>query len=143
MTVSGILGHKGHRVVTVPSDLSVAAAAATLAREGIGAVAVRDGDGPVLGILSERDIVRSIAGHGAAALDLKVRDLMTREVLFCAPGDSIDEVMALMTERRIRHLPVQQEGRLVGIVSIGDVVKHRIEQTEREAQALRQYIATG
>jgi CBS domain-containing protein len=143
MTVAEILRHKGEQVVTLASAATLADAVALLVRERIGAVLVRDGEGPVQGIVSERDIVRSIAAHGSAALTTPVRELMSRAVQFCQPEDSIHHVMALMTERRFRHLPVQREGRLAGIVSIGDVVKLRIEQTEQEAQALRQYIATG
>ena len=142
MTMADILRSKGSRIISVQPGDSVVAAAAVLSREGIGAVLVREGE-RVAGILSERDIVRCVAKHGEAAMRIPVADMMTRGVVFCTPEDSIDEVMSLMTERRFRHLPVQDRGRLVGIVSIGDVVKHRIEKTEREAQALREYIATG
>jgi len=142
MNVAEILRNKGSRIVSVQPSDTVVAAAALLSREGIGAVLVRDGD-RVAGILSERDIVRCVAAHGEGALRLPVSDTMTRGVVFCSPQDSIDEVMSLMTERRFRHLPVQEHGKLVGLVSIGDVVKRRIESTEREARALREYIATG
>jgi CBS domain-containing protein len=95
----------------------------------------------VLGIISERDIARAVADRGAALGDMRVGDLMTREVVTCAPDDSIGEIMAIMTERRFRHLPVMQDGAMCGIISIGDVVKSRLEEVENEAAAMREYIA--
>ena len=114
-----------------------------LAREGIGAVLVLDRAGRVAGILSERDLVRGLASHGERATTLGVAEVMTRNVVFCRPEDSIDRVMSEMTTRRFRHLPVTDNGRLTGIVSIGDVVKYRLMETEAEAESLRQYIAAG
>jgi CBS domain-containing protein len=143
MNVSQILKQKGNRIVSMPEDAMVSEAAAVLAREGIGAVLVLDRSGRVAGIVSERDLVRCMAAHGAAAFNLTVTEVMTRNVVFCRPLDSIDRVMSEMTERRFRHLPVTDNGRLVGIVSIGDVVKYRLMETEAEAESLRQYIAAG
>lgn len=143
MYVHAILKHKGQDVVSAGPTDDVVETARLLNRHRIGAVVVRDADGHVAGILSERDIVRGIAESGAACLGLKVADLMTREVVSCRPDDSIDDIMALMTERRIRHLPVMEDGRLVGVISIGDVVKRRIAEIESEASSLREYIATG
>lgn len=143
MYVHAILKHKGQDVVSAGPTDDVVETARLLNRHRIGAVVVRDADGHVAGILSERDIVRGIAESGAACLGLKVADLMTREVVSCRPDDSIDDIMALMTERRIRHLPVMEDGRLAGVISIGDVVKRRIAEIESEASSLREYIATG
>lgn len=143
MNVATILKHKGGRVVSIHADETLAEAARLLSREGIGAVLVRDPHGKVVGIISERDVVRQVAQSGEHALKTTVGQCMTRDVVFCTPTDSIDRVMAMMTERRFRHLPVMDRSELVGIISIGDVVKNRIAETEMEAQALRQYIATG
>lgn len=143
MTVAAILQTKGDRVVAVQPGESLATVCAVLTREGIGAAVVREGAGRVVGVISERDIVRGIAAHGSGILASPVERLMTRDVLYCAPQDSIGNVMQMMTSRRVRHLPVLNGGRLIGIVSIGDVVKWRIAETEQEAEALRQYIATG
>jgi CBS domain-containing protein len=141
MTVAQVLREKGSRVHTIDVDESAQAAAERLDRERIGALVVMSGADQVAGIISERDLVRGVAREGAAALQRKVADLMTREVVFTAPGDTLEHVMGMMTERRIRHLPVQKNDRLVGIVSIGDVVKLRIAKTEMEAAELRRYIA--
>jgi len=143
MNVAQILKHKGNRIIAVSPGESVIDAARLLSREGIGAVLARDPGGKVVGIISERDVVRTMAKHGVAALTMTVAECMTRDVVFCTPHQSIDQVMSMMTSRRFRHMPVQERGELVGIISIGDVVKQRIEETEMEAQALRQYIATG
>ena len=143
MNVAQILKHKGRRIIAVRPGESIADAARVLSREGIGAVLARDPSGKVVGIISERDVVRTLAQHGDKALAMSVAECMTRDVVFCTPHDSIDRVMSMMTSRRFRHLPVQDRGELVGIISIGDVVKQRLEETEMEAQALRQYIATG
>ena len=109
----------------------------------IGAILIRDDDGFVSGVLSERDIVRGLAVMGAGCLETPVSELMTREVVFCGPEDDINTIMAIMTDRRIRHLPVMRDNQLLGIISIGDVVKFRIEEIETEAATMRQYIATG
>jgi CBS domain-containing protein len=143
MNVSQILKQKGNRIVSVPEDATVGEAATVLAREGIGAVLVLDRAGRVAGILSERDLVRGLASHGPRVGTLGVGEVMTRNVVFCRPEDSIDRVMSEMTTRRFRHLPVTDNGRLTGIVSIGDVVKYRLMETEAEAESLRQYIAAG
>ena len=143
MLVQTILNVKGTDVVSMMPSETVAAAAAILTRHRIGAVLVRDEIGALVGILSERDIVRGIAQEGAGVLSRPVTALATREVISCDPEDDMDHVMGLMTRRRFRHLPVMRDGRLVGLVSIGDVVKHRLAEVEGETQALRQYIAAG
>jgi len=140
MTVSAILSDKGGTVFTERKETSIAEACAELARRRIGAVIITDGDDKVVGILSERDIVRRLAQHGAAVLDMTVGDCMTKEVETCRREDSIPDVMARMTNGRFRHFPVVEGGRLVGVISIGDVVKHRIEEAEQEAAHIREYI---
>lgn len=142
MTVERILSGKGSAVVTIEPDTDLESAARLLIEHRIGAVLAMRG-GAIAGVLSERDIVRAIAADGAAALAKPVSALMTEEVVTCRRTDSIAEVMGLMTARRFRHVPVVEEGRLLGIVSIGDLVKERIAQTEHEAAALRDYISAG
>lgn len=142
MNVATILKAKGSDVATVNPDLTLADAAGLLTERGIGAVVVMEGR-RVLGIVSERDIVKAVARGGAEALKAHVRDVMTTRVITCSLNDSVDELMDSMTEGRFRHLPVIEDGELVGIVSIGDVVKHRIAETVMETEALRLYIATG
>jgi CBS domain-containing protein len=143
MLVRSILQSKGSRVVATRPEASVGETARLMAENNIGAVLVLDEGGAVAGIISERDIVRDLARHGRSAPDRPVADLMTRTVLHCAPDATIDEVMAVMTEKRVRHLPVIEDGRLVGLVSIGDVVKWRLEETRQEAEALRDYVLAG
>lgn len=143
MYVETILKTKGREVIAVKPGESVASAAETLHRRRIGAALVLDEDGSVVGMLSERDVVRGLALHGGVVLGKRVSDLMTAEVLTCEPGDPVDHIMSIMTERRVRHLPVVRHGKLVGVISIGDVVKHRLAEIESEAQRLREYIATG
>jgi len=145
MNVAAILKGKSGAIATVRSDTSVAEAAKLLASRRIGAVLVDGGKGAggLAGILSERDIVRGLAERGAGVLDRPVGDLMTRDVVVTTSSHTIDRVMGLMTERRIRHLPVVDNGALVGVISIGDVVKHRIAEIEREAEALRTYITAA
>lgn len=143
MHVGSILKSKGSAVVTIGPEISVKAAVAVLNERRIGAVVVVEKDGRIAGILSERDIVKAIAESGARALDVRVGDLMTHDVVTCAPEDTVDQIMAIMTQRRVRHVPVVENNRLAGIVSIGDVVKSRIEATELEAQSLREYVMTG
>jgi CBS domain-containing protein len=141
MNVEAILRNKGRKVFTVAPDAKVAAAADLLRRHGIGALVVsRDGTSAD-GIISERDIVHALAEHGGAALDFEVARLMSRRVITGKPDDSIAELMALMTERRIRHIPVIERGALAGIVSIGDVVKNRLDEVESEASSMREFIA--
>lgn len=139
MTVAAILQTKGPEVIAARPDQTLEAAARLMTDRRIGSVLVRDGD-DVVGILSERDIVRAIARDGAAALTQSVASSMTRDVVFGELGDTVDKVLGLMTERRIRHLPVKDHGRLIGLVSIGDVVKKRIEDVEQEAEGLRAFV---
>ncbi|MEL3891419.1 CBS domain-containing protein [Ferrovibrio sp. MS7] len=143
MNVAMILKDKGGAMISARPGDTVAAACRLLAGHGIGAVLILNPDGAIAGILSERDVVRGLAQYGASLLERDVDVLMTRNVMVCSPGDTIEDVMHVMTKRRIRHLPVVEENRLVGMISIGDVVKRRIADTELEAEALRQYIATG
>ena len=144
MNVEFILKGKGRAVVTVAPDASVEQAVALLSRRGIGALVVSDDDGTtVAGILSERDVVRALGEHGVGILTQPVSALMTRHVFTCAPHDSIADLMAEMTDKRIRHLPVVENGRLAGIVSIGDVVKNRLDEVETEANSLRQFITSA
>lgn len=143
MQVKHILREKGREVVTMSSDATLSEAARLLARKHIGAVVVRDGDGMLAGILSERDIVHALSEESVQALAKPVSRYMTRTVATCSEFDSTDELMELMTEKRFRHVPVVEEDRLVGIVSIGDVVKSRIEETVHEARTLREYIAAA
>ena len=142
MYVKDILRDKGDAVFTVAPEASVTELAKSLVRQRIGAAVVIDGEGGLVGVVSERDIVHCVAERGAAAVECKVSELMTKTVHTGTPETMIDEVMSLMTERRIRHLPVIEDGKLAGIISIGDVVKHRIASVEREANQLRDYIRT-
>ncbi|WP_428246162.1 CBS domain-containing protein [Ferrovibrio sp.] len=143
MSVAMILKDKGGGMVSARPEDTVAAVCRLLAGHGIGAVLVLNPDGGIAGILSERDVVRGLAQYGTGLLERTADTLMTRNVMVCSPADTVEDVMHVMTKRRIRHLPVVEEGRLVGMISIGDVVKRRIAATELEAEALRQYIATG
>jgi CBS domain-containing protein len=143
MTVKAILAAKGGAVVTIEPNTNVLAAARLLAERRIGALVVTGADRRVVGILSERDIVLRLAGQGAAALDLPLTEVMTRRVTTCTPSDTISSVMERMTDGKFRHLPVVEQGRLTGIVSIGDVVKYRLQEMEREQSALRDYIQTA
>ena len=141
MNVNDILKAKGREVATVAPDATVTEAVRLLHRRGIGALVVTADANRLDGILSERDIVHALAARGAAVLDMRVSELMTRRVVTCAPNDTIAELMGEMTRRRIRHLPVVDRGRLAGLVSIGDVVKNRLDEIESEAQSLKTYIA--
>ncbi|MCO6385957.1 CBS domain-containing protein [Aliihoeflea sp. 40Bstr573] len=143
MTVKTILDAKGRDVVTVEPTMTLAQAARLLSERRIGAVVVTKEGSKIAGILSERDIVRQIALRGAAALDEAISSAMTARVKTCQEGHTVNQVMEIMTRGRFRHLPVEREGRLAGIVSIGDVVKQRIEDVEREADEIRHYIATA
>lgn len=142
MFVSDILSQKGGLVHTVTSGTSVGQVSQQLSVRRIGSVLVVD-DEAVSGIVSERDLVRAFASHGAAAMELEARHVMTRDVTSCDPDDSIDHVMELMTRGRFRHLPVVRRGELLGLVSIGDVVKARLEETRHETEALKAYIVAG
>jgi CBS domain-containing protein len=143
MTVRAILDLKGRDVTTIAPDRTLGEAALLLSQHKIGALVVTGADHRVTGILSERDIVKAISAGGAAALEEKLSTRMTREVITCGPHDTMAELMGRMTAGRFRHLPVIENGRLVGIVSIGDVVKHRLAEMERESSALRDYIRTA
>lgn len=143
MTVARILDEKGREVVTTQPHRTLKEVIALLAAKGIGAVVVADASLAVLGILSERDVVRVLAQSGAAALDDPVSRHMTPKVVTATRNDTIDHVMAAMTEGRFRHLPVVEDGRLIGIISIGDVVKRHVNALDTERQALREYIATA
>lgn len=143
MTVAWILKQKGRNVVSALPGTSVAHAVSLLERHNIGAVVVVDEQHRVLGILSERDIVRILATQGPAALNEAVAGHMTRNVVVCSEHHSIDWLMEQMTSRRFRHIPVAENDRLAGIVSIGDVVKHKLASAESEAAQMRQYFAAG
>jgi CBS domain-containing protein len=139
MNVLTILRGKGSEVITIAPTATVMDAARIMTDKRIGAVLVLD-KGRVVGVVSERDIVRTVANKGVAALYFEVHQLMTSDVFTSSRDATIDEMMAIMTERRIRHIPIVEDGQLYGLVSIGDVVKYRIEETEKEAEALRDYI---
>jgi CBS domain-containing protein len=141
MLVSQILKDKGDMVFTASPTDSVAAVAALLQSRRVGAMVVLDDAHNVAGIVSERDIVRIVAEQGADGLTHPISACMSREVIFAEPGESVDELLARMTDRRIRHLPVCRSGRLVGIVSIGDLVKSKIAETVAEAETLKAYIS--
>ena len=143
MAVAHILRQKGSDVITVSPSDSVQSIVDTLTRHRIGAVVVVDRAGGIAGIVSERDVVRAMAGNAASVVSKTAQDIMTAEVMTCEPGDSEAELMQLMTENRIRHLPVLSGGRLAGMVSIGDVVKLRMESIEREAEEMKTYIASA
>ena len=141
MQVSVLLQNKGSDVVSVGPDASVADVVAVLAEHRIGAVVVSADGRHIDGVLSERDVVRALSRDGGAALERPARDLMTAEVFTCQPDTTVEELMSLMTDRRIRHIPVLVEGNLAGLVSIGDVVKDRISSLEQETKVLHDYIA--
>jgi CBS domain-containing protein len=138
MNVDGILRSKGARVVTIQPDASVADLVVGLRDAGIGAMVVSSDGRTVDGIVSERDVVRALAQHGRGVMDRPVSEVMTRNVVTCSPRDSVKQLMTEMTRRRIRHLPVVEDGALAGIVSIGDVVKNRLEEMETETNVLRE-----
>ena len=142
MLVSQILRTKGEAVLTTKPGEAVSAVAELLHSRGIGALVVLEAD-KVAGIVSERDIVRAVAKDGAAALKKPVSDYMTKNVFFAEPGETVDSLLSRMTDRRIRHLPVCKNERLVGIVSIGDLVKWKISEVEAEADGLKAYIAAS
>ncbi len=143
MQVKHILGNKGREVVTISSDATLSEAARELARHRIGALVVRNEDGSILGVISERDIVRAVSEASVFALPKPVSAYMTRAVATCSESDTVDSLMETMTSGRFRHLPVVDDDRLVGIVSIGDIVKTRIAETVEEATTLREYIAAA
>jgi CBS domain-containing protein len=144
MNVAALVNAKGSRVVTTRRETPVEALVHRMTAERIGAVVVtRRNDDRIEGMISERDIIRGLAENGPAVLTMRAADLMTRAVRTCAPTDSIKHIMAIMTRSRIRHLPVVQEHRLCGIVSIGDVVKYRLEVMELEINVLRDLCITS
>jgi CBS domain-containing protein len=139
MTIAAILGGKGQEVISIGVDRTVAEAVDLLAEKRIGAVPVLDGD-TIAGIFSERDVIHCLRQFGASALDRKVGQVMTAPAITAAPEQSVLGALSLMTRRRIRHLPVMEGGRCIGFVSIGDLVKYRIDRIESEADAMRAYI---
>ena len=143
MNVGELIEAKGSRVVTINPKVLIAHAIEVLHREGIGAIVACDGDGSIVGVISERDIVRGLATQSDDVRTLRVSEVMTKKVVTCRPDDSIKDVMATMTLRRVRHLPMVEDGKLVGIVSIGDVVKHRLEDMETETRILREQVIAG
>ncbi|HEU5272410.1 MAG TPA: CBS domain-containing protein [Xanthobacteraceae bacterium] len=143
MTVKEILSHKGSDVVTTDPSASVSEAIKLLAARRIGAVVVTGADRRMVGILSERDIVRALAEKGAQALDMTISEIMTRKVITCGIGETVCELMERMTTGKFRHVPVVEQGRLAGIISIGDVVKSRVQEMEQESAALQDYIRTA
>ena len=142
MTVRSILDSKGHNILSIEPDAKLAAAVKILGERKIGAVLVMS-QGKVDGILSERDIVRVLADRGAKVLDEPVSTVMTRKVVSCRQSDTVGGIMEMMTIGKFRHLPVIEDGRVVGLISIGDVVKWRVQEYEREQEALRDYIKTA
>lgn len=152
MLIEHILHHKGREVATIPADAPVADAVAGLRERNVGALVVTapagqaddEAGGDLVGILSERDVVRALAGADAGTvLEGPVSALMSTEVTTCEPRATVDDLMRLMTDRRIRHIPVVDGGRLAGIVSIGDVVKSRIDELETETETLHEYLSSG
>jgi len=142
MTVRAVLESKGYNIVTVEPTTTVGAAVKLLSERHIGAVLVMAGT-QMAGILSERDVVRALGERGAAILNETVEQVMTRKVVTCRTADTIAAIMETMTERKFRHLPVVEDGKVVGLISIGDVVKWRVAEYEQEQAALRDYIKTA
>lgn len=143
MNIESILKVKGAEIISVGPNDTIEDTARLLAKRRIGAVLVRGDKEDIVGILSERDIVRGMAHEGAAVLGRRVSSLMTKNVITCSPAQTVDSVLDLMTERRVRHLPVVHRGKIMGFISIGDVVKEKIAEAEHEAEYLREYISTG
>ena len=142
MTIARLIAGRSTEVWSIEADDTVADAVAMLASKRIGALPVRDGGPHVVGIFSERDVLYCLQTRGAEMLTLKVREVMTAPAITIDPSTRVDEALALMTRRRIRHLPVEQDGAVIGFVSIGDLVKYRIDTIQAEAEALRSYIAS-
>lgn len=143
MMVRNILAEKGSDVFTLPLESTGMDAVNALAEYNVGALVVTSEEMAILGILSERDIVRAIRRNGISALDKPVGELMTASVRTCTEDSTVPELMELMTEGRFRHMPVERSGKLIGVISIGDIVKRRIEEIEREADDIRSYIASA
>ena len=142
MTIAAILTNKGRDVVSVTANQSVLESLRLLAERRVGAVPVMDG-AAVVGIFSERDVIHTLAAHGAAALDRTVGDVMTAPAITVGPAEPVIGALSLMTRRRVRHLPVIEAGQLIGVVSIGDLVKFRIDRIEADAAAMRDYIQSA
>lgn len=142
MLISDVLRTKGSAVATVDPTATVAGVVAALAHHNVGALVVADG-GRIAGIVSERDVVRHLHARGPGVLAAPVAEIMTEAVVTCLPADSVDSLAATMTRQRVRHMPVVADGRLVGIVSIGDVVKSRISELETQSEQLTSYISGG
>ena len=142
MTVRAILDSKGHNILSVEPEARLSAAVKLLGERKIGAVLVMS-KSQIEGILSERDIVRVLSERGAAVLDAPVSEVMTRKVVSCRQNDTVAAIMEMMTNGKFRHLPVVEDDRVVGLISIGDVVKWRVQEYENEQEALRQYIKTA
>jgi CBS domain-containing protein len=143
MNAEMILKAKGNEVITTDPETTVAKAVAKMQQKKIGALVIVGDGAEIAGIVTERDVLHGLAEHGAALLEKKVGDIMTCEVLTAAPGDDVDTLMGLMTRRRCRHIPVEENGVLCGVISIGDLVKSRLDEVEREADQLRDYISRG
>ena len=145
MNVKTLLAAKalGGDIISIKPNADLAAAAKLLSEHRVGALLIRGAGGRLAGILSERDIVRALSEHGAAALSLQVSEVMTRNVATCGEDDTIASIMEQMTDGKFRHMPVVTKGELVGLVSIGDVVKQRVDEIEHESEALRDYIRTA
>lgn len=141
MTIDQILNDKGREIISVKADSSLEEAARTLDSKRIGAVVALGESGAIVGVLSERDIVRQVARNGQGALQMRVGDAMTRDVITIESSTKLEDAMQLMTDRRIRHLPVFRNDRLVGVVSIGDLVKWKIADAEAEAEAMKSYLS--
>jgi CBS domain-containing protein len=143
MNVKTILAAKGDNVITIEPTATLKAAVELLTKHRIGAVVISGAGGRLAGILSERDVMRVLAEHGAETLSVPVGQVMTRNVVTCSEDDSVAELMERMTAGRFRHLPVLNKGKLVGLISIGDVVKQRVDEVERESEAMRDYIRSA
>lgn len=143
MKAKSILDAKGNAVATTRPETMIAAAISTMVKEKIGALVVCEESEEIVGIVTERDVLHGLVEHGSALLEMPVADLMSRDVLTASPEDEVGNLMTVMTEHRCRHIPVTEEGALCGLISIGDLVKNRVEEMERESSQLRDYIARG
>jgi CBS domain-containing protein len=143
MSISQLLAHKGSDVITIRPEATIADAVALMKEKQIGALVVSSDGSKIAGILSERDIVRALDSNGPGLLKDTVGAIMTRLVVTCRPGSSLDDIMELMTNGRFRHVPIVDDGRLAGIISIGDAVKAKLEELQGQTESLRQYIAVG
>ncbi len=141
MTVAHILTSKPNEIISLKPSATLLEVSQLLAERRIGAILLINDDDSIAGIISERDLVRAMSKHGTEAVGLKAETFMTRELITCRPEDTTDQVMAIMTQGRVRHLPVMSESKLAGFISIGDVVKHRIAEVEREAEEMKRYIS--